>query len=379
MGRTKLDGRRWSVNFGVVLAGLLVAACHPPRIAPTIPPGEWTTAMGDPARSAYRNGTIGPDLRVAWREGVDPGLSAPPQVHGTLLIATTAGRAVVAMDAVSGLRYWSRRYGGPIAGSVLRRDDIVFLATGDRDNKVHAIDIRRGRTRWSKRIGEIRLEPLLTDSAIVVVTETGTVIALSTRDGETQWTTRLGSPPSMPPVLAAGLVFTATALDTLYAIDATSGAIRSRVTLPAAASGAALLWDDLLLVPLANERIAGIRIGPAPELAWTATVSEPVNATPVRIGEHAFVLDRSAGVWRIDREGGIERIADYDGAASGSLTAVGNRLVAGLLDGRLIVMNTDGDVVGSIDLGDSIIAPVAAGDGVMWVPLLRGRIARVEG
>jgi outer membrane protein assembly factor BamB len=379
MGRTKLDGRRWSVNFAILLSALFAVACHPPRIAPAIPPGEWSTALGDAARSAYRDGTIGPDLRVAWRKGVDPGLAAPPQVHGPILIATTAGRAVVAMNAESGMRYWSRRYSGPIAGSALRRDDIVFLATGDRDNKVYAIDIRRGRGRWSKRIGEIRLEPLLIDSAIVVVTERGEVVALDVRDGERQWMARLGGPPSMAPILVAGRVFVATARDTLYGIDAADGVIRSRLALPAAAAGAALLWDDLLVIPLTTARIAAIRIGPTPTVAWTATVTDPVDATPVRIGDHAFVLDRSAGVWRMDRAGGIERIADYDGAASGSFTAVGNRLVVGLLDGRLIVMTTAGDTVGSLDLGDSIIAPVAAGDGVMWVPLLRGQIARVEG
>jgi outer membrane protein assembly factor BamB len=377
-GPTKLDGARWSVNFAVSLA-LSLAACHPPRVAPSPPPGEWTTALGDPTRSAYADDTIGTNLSIAWRVGVDPGLAAPLQVHGEVLIATTAGRAVIAMNAETGMRYWSRRYNGPIAGSALRRDDVVYIATGDRENRVHALDIRRGRGRWSKRIGEVRLEPLLTDSGIVVVTETGRVISLATSDGEEQWSARLDAPPALPPVRAAGLIMVATARDTLYAIDPASGAIRHRLALDGAPSAAAVVRDDLLVVPLASRRVVGIRLTPEPAVAWSADVPEPVDATPVRIGDDFFVLDRAADVWRISATGTILRIADLDGAASGSFTAVGNRIVVGRLDGRLDVLNTEGDVVASLDLDDSIIAPVAAIDGVMWVPLLRGDIVRIEG
>jgi hypothetical protein len=171
----------------------------------------------------------------------------------------------------------------------------------------------------------------------------------------------------------------ATARDTLYAIDPASGAIRHRLALDGAPSAAAVVRDDLLVVPLASRRVVGIRLTPEPAVAWSADVPEPVDATPVRIGDDFFVLDRAADVWRISATGTILRIADLDGAASGSFTAVGNRIVVGRLDGRLDVLNTEGDVVASLDLDDSIIAPVAAIDGVMWVPLLRGDIVRIEG
>jgi outer membrane protein assembly factor BamB len=363
----------------VSLALFVLAGCHPPRVAPAPPPGEWSTALGDPGRSAYAGETIGTNLTVAWREGVDPGLAAPLQVHGEVLIATTAGRAVVAMNARSGMRYWSRRYNGPIAGSALRRDDVVYIATGDRENRVHALDIRRGRGLWSKRIGEVRLEPLLTDSGIVVVTETGRVISLATINGDEQWSARLGAPPALPPVRAAGHIIVATARDTLYAIDPSNGTIRHRFALDATPSAAALVRDDVLVVPLASRRVVAIRLAPDPALAWSVDIPEPVDATPVRIGDDFFVLDRAADVWRIGAGGAIVRIADLDGAASGSFTAVGDRLVVGRLDGRLDVLNIEGDVVASLDFDDSIIAPVAAIDGVMWVPLMRGDVVRIEG
>lgn len=357
---------------------MVIAACQPASLAPVVPAGEWSTALGDPARSAYGDGRIGADLSIVWRQRIDPGLAAPLQVHGPVLIATTAGRAVAAINAETGTRYWRRRFGGPIAGSALRRDDMVYVATGDRDDRVHALDIRRGRGRWSKRVGEVRLEPLLIDSAIVVVTEAGVVIALNTHDGEERWQTTLGAPPAVPPVIAAGSIFVATARDTVYALDPANGSIVHRLALDRP-SAAGLVWDDLLLFPLAARRVTAIRLAPVAAVAWSAAVSEPIDATPVRIGNSAFLLDRAANVWRVSRDGAIVRIADLGGAASASLTAVGNQLVVGRLDGRLYVLNTEGDVVASLDFDDSIIAPVAAADGVLWVPLLRGDIVRIEG
>jgi outer membrane protein assembly factor BamB len=358
---------------------MVIAACQPARVTPVVPAGEWSTALGDPARSAYGDGRIGTDLSIVWRQRIDPGLAAPLQVHGPVLIATTAGRAVATINAETGARYWSRRFGGPIAGSALRRDDMVYVATGDRDNRVHAIDISRGRDRWSKRVGEVRLEPLLIDSAIVVVTEAGVVIALNTHDGEERWQTTLDAPPAVPPVIAAGNIFVASARDTLYALDPANGSIVNRLALDRAPSAAGLVWDDLLLFPLVSRRVTAIRLATFADVAWSTAVSEPIDATPVRIGNSAFLLDRAANVWRVSRDGAIVRIADLGGAASASLTAVGNQLVVGRLDGRLYVLNTEGDVVASLDFDDSIIAPVAAADGVLWVPLLRGDIVRIEG
>ena len=66
------------------------------------------------------------------------------------------------------------------------------------------------------------------------------------------------------------------------------------------------------------------------------------------------------------------------GAASGSLTAIGRRLVVGRLDGALFVLDETGGVLWRTDLEDSVIAPVATHAGVMFVPLLRGTLVRLQ-
>jgi len=341
-----------------------------------VPPGEWVSVLGGPGRSAYADAHISDHPAIEWRKGIDRGLAVPLQIHGDLLVATTTGRAIIALNAGSGLQYWSRRYAGPIAGTVLRRDDLLFLATGDRENRVHAVDIRRGRGRWSKRVAAIRVEPILLDSSIVVASENGLAVSLSTLDGSELWRTRLGAPPAVAPVLSNGMVFVATS-DTLFALDRDHGGILHRLTLAAAPSAAALELDGHLLFTLSSGDVIAVSTGGVPAIEWNARLTEPSVASPVRIGTAIYVLDRSAAVWRVDRSGAVP-VATLGGAASGSITAVGDRLVVGRLDGAVFILDGDGSIISRVDLGDSVVAPAAAGDGALYVPLLRGDVVKLK-
>jgi outer membrane protein assembly factor BamB len=364
------------IRFAALL--LLTAACHPPRPAPPVPPGEWTAALGGPARAAYAGETVAVDLHAQWRKGVDRGFAAALQVHGPILVATTTGRAVVALNARTGMQYWSRRFNGPIAGTALRQDDLLFLATGDRENRVHAINITRGRGVWSRRVGPVRVEPLLLDSALIVVTETGDVVALRARDGSPLWRTAVGAAPATSPVSADGVLLVATTRDSLVRLDA-GGRITGRIALPATPSAAALVRGDTLMLPAHSGDIIAVLVRDSLRLLWHTRLGAPVLApvVPGRAGV-SYALDRDAAVYRIQPDGSATRIAALGGAASGCFAAVGDHLVVGRLDGTLFLLDAEGRVVFTLDMGDSLIAPVAAQGGALFVPLLRGAVVKLE-
>jgi outer membrane protein assembly factor BamB len=379
--RTKLDARRWGVNstlLALTITLALAAACHPPRVVPAVPPGRWVSALGDGERAAYARERIDGELNVVWRKGIDRGFAAPIQVHGPVLIATTTGRSIVTLNTQSGMQYWSRRFSGPIAGTALRSDDMLFVATGDRDNRVHAINISRGRGIWSKRVGTIRVEPLLIDDAIIAVTEAGEVIALRTQDGTQLWRTSLPAAPAVPPVRAGNALLVATQRDTLYRIDAVSGRVDARLALPGTPSAPALVHGGMVIYPVYASGVIAIAPAADMRLLWSAEVAAPILAAPVVSHGAIHVLDANAGVWRIDAGGATFSVSQLGGAASGSFTAVGDDLVVGRLDGSLFVIDRNGRVVETLDLGDSVIAPVAAGEGALWVCLLRGDLVKLQ-
>ncbi|MGH7501205.1 MAG: PQQ-binding-like beta-propeller repeat protein [Longimicrobiales bacterium] len=333
--------------------------------------------MGSAARSPYASETVTPDLDLAWRKEIGRGVTAPVQLHGDVLIAATTNRTVVVLNATTGMQYWSRSFRSPIAGAPLKSGDRLFLGTGDRDRKVHAIQIERGREAWSREVGTVRIEPALADGRIVVATEEGNVIALAEDDGEVLWTTLISSPPATPPVSWGTDVVIASARDTLYRVDAATGEILAQRALPATVSAPPLLDGDHLLLPLQSGVIRAVQL-PGLDSVWSTDLGVPVLASPVRAGDAVFALARDATVWRIEAGGDARRIASLDGSATGALTAIRAGLLVGLLDGVLVLLDLDGEFVWRHDFHDSIVAPVAVRHARLYVALLRGDLVVMQ-
>jgi outer membrane protein assembly factor BamB len=285
---------------------------------------------------------------------------------------------VVALDAETGMQYWSRRFNGPIAGTALRRNDLVYVVVGDRENRVHAINVRRGRGVWSRRVGTTRVEPLLHDSLLVLAQENGDVAALLASNGTQVWTQRIGASPAIAPVAANGQLFVASTRDTLYRMDAATGQVTARLALPSTPSAPALVSGSNLLLALHSADVVLIRAEDEPRVDWRVNVGAVVLAPIAAIGGAFLTLNRDADIHRMDASGTLTRIARLGGAASASFTAVGPNLLAGRLDGTVACLDTTGQTIWEQKSGDSVIAPVAASHGALFVPLLRGHIVRIR-
>jgi len=371
-----------SVNFKAgpaLVAAIMLAACVVPRRAPAVGPGEYRgTTGGDPAATAAIPADAG--YRVSWRKGFGRGIVTPLQIHSPVLLATTTGRRVVVIDAETGDTYWARRFSGPIGGSVLRRDDRIYVATGDRENRITALALDRGRKVWaSRRVGSFRVQPVLLEDRIIGVTDDGLAVAISEADGAILWRTELRAPPATQPVPDGDDVLVVTVRDTLYRIDGADGSVLARIALPGTPSAPPLLLGRRLILPVQPRHVVSVDVD---AMAASPAVPVPalVLAAPVT-GEpgQSFLLARNGQIVRFDaRTNTVAPAGDVGGAAAGSFAGVGALLAVGRLDGKLFLVDRGGHEVWQQDFEDSIDAPVAALDGVMYVPLLRGDIVRLE-
>lgn len=378
-GPSKLGACSRSVNSLLAAWCLAALACHPPRQLPGVPPGTWRTLLGDAGRSAYSAEMVPSTVGIVWRKSVGRGMTAALQVHGDVLVATTTGRTAVTLRAADGMQYWSYGFRSAVAGSVLKKDHRLIIATGDRDGRVHALEITRGRRLWSRPAGAVRVEPVLVQDRIVIVTEEGQVAALAESDGAEVWRVSVGAPPAIPPIASPRMVFVATLADSLFVLDADRGSVLARTLLPAAASAPALLRMDTLILPLQSGEVAAFVL-PALDMVWRVSLDGQRSlAAPVTTGDGAIaLLTRNADLWRVESGGQATRIAALGGAATGSLTAAANGFVVGKLDGSLTHLDPTGDVVWRIQLGESIVAPVAIHDGSVYVPLFRGQVVKLQ-
>jgi outer membrane protein assembly factor BamB len=190
------------------------------------------------------------------------------------------------------------------------------------------------------------------------------------------WRTRLSGGVLAPPILAGANLLVATAADSLFAVDAATGAIQSRAALPAAPSAPGVLHADTLVLPLQNGMVASINAATLQPVR-TFQLTEPVLAAPVELGNSLFVLNRGGELWRLG-SAQPERVAALGGAARNALSMLDGRLLVGLLDGRLIALDPTGAQVWEYRATRSVSAPVTGVGAALFVPLLNGEVLKLQ-
>ena len=355
----------WGVNFCALAALLLGAACGPsPRPVPQLPSAQ--------AEAEY----VPTKPSLAWRMDTGAGMLAPIASRGAAFFATTTNRMVVAVAGESGRRFWYQRFDSPINTGVEIQNGRIYFATESLKGEAFALDARRGRRVWSRRIGPTRLPPLALPGQVVFATDSGSLYSLNTERGDVKWRTRFNGRLVMQPIAADGRIITATSTDTIYAVDASTGAVLKRQALPGRPSAAPLLQGDTLYVLLLESVIAALSADSLAVL-YQAKFQGPAFAPPRAVGGNVYVLTRDAEVWRL-AGGQMQRIAELGSAAAGSFNAVGSSLIAGLLDGRVLALDANGQRLWEYKAERSVVAPVTPLHDGLLVPLKNGSVLKLR-
>jgi hypothetical protein len=133
---------------------------------------------------------------------------------------------------------------------------------------------------------------------------------------------------------------------------------------------------DTLLIPLHNATLIGLHARTF-ERVFETSLDAPVLAPPVQLGGTAYVLSQNAVLWSI-AGGTARRVAELAGAARGSLAAVEQSLVVGLLDGRLVALDAGGRRLWEFQLPRSVVSPAVASGAALFVPMINGEVWKLE-
>lgn len=368
-----------------LVAGSLLTALQgcgrPIRPAP-IDPGSshaWPTVLGNVQRRGFINELPPDEVEEAWRAEVGRGLVTPLLVDDAVVIASAGNRVIATLSTETGDQYWERRLDGALTGGAIRHGGVVYVPTEGREGRLHAMELRKGGRQWSRDLGSVQFPPSMVGDTLYVGTESGELVALSADQGGVLWRVRLSGAAAATPVPWRESILLPTRADTLFLVNRGTGMVDGRVVLPARTSAAPALAGDTLYLPLFSGDLLALRLPDLEEL-WRAPFDEPIQAAPIVAPDRSiYLLTRTADVWRVPPGGRAgEKLATLTGAARGSLTLAGDRLLVGRLDGALFQLRTDGTTVWRYDLDDSIVAPVTVRDGAVYVPLLRGTIVKLR-
>lgn len=203
---------------------------------------------------------------VLWQQSVgNPTLWEPTVADGRVYVSADESR-LVALDATTGAELWSWDYpGGIMTQFPTIADGTLFIA--DFSDSVYAIDLATGKMLWdSEPIAAVRTSAYR-DGTLYVPGWDGRMTALDTSDGSVRWTsTDATGSAVMAPVLTDSALIAVTDLGTARALDPATGAElwsipASGVTHPPYASGDTLYLETMPGVFTAVDLATGERIG----------------------------------------------------------------------------------------------------------------------
>jgi len=239
--------------FRTVLARLVAALALIATIAPQAR-ADAPVFRGDPAHSGvYASDSVPALERIAWKFKTGAKVVSSPAVSGGTVYVGSADRFVYALSAADGAMRWRYKTGGAVNSSPAVSAGTVFVASAD--GNFYALGASDGKLRWKfATAGERRFtapgihgamprtesmpdpfDVFLSSPAVVAgIVYFGSgdhhVYAVDASSGALRWSFETGNVVHASPAVADGIVCVGSRDCVVYALDATTGAERWRVT-----------------------------------------------------------------------------------------------------------------------------------------------------
>lgn len=210
--------------------------------------------------------------QTKWQSPLPGGAAAPLYWDtGWLLASTTAGD-LAAFRASDGTLVWRRQLGAPLAAAPGPALDRLFLPLAD--NRIIAVSLADGESVWERKFSSPVTALLALDDQLVFGTAAKEVMSIDLKRGRDRWTWKLGGDLAGSPAADDRRIYFASRDNILRAVDRNSGNLKWMAGLSSRPAGGPLRLNDFLLMPLVSNQIVGF--DPA---------SGKPNATAVAAGE----------------------------------------------------------------------------------------------
>lgn len=351
----------WAVN---------AMACVPVvRFGPASDARGWPVYLGTARHDVSVAETLAADPQPQWRASAGRAVRGAVAIGTSVVAVGTSDRAVVLLDRASGQRLWRRTVRGTVAGGPLIAGSRVFVATqAVPDGRVYALDLRTGKAVWTVRTAGVTAPLALSDSLVIAVTDAGDVLALEAATGDQHWKRALGRAARATPVPTADGIAIATMGDSLFLLDATTGAVHAQIATPGTVLGTPACDGRRLVFGSTAGRVLAVSL---PKLAvlWDRSVEDAVYGAVALQSDTAVVLTGTGTLWSVplDAPETARRVALAVPATAGPTPVVGGVLVAGVEGDVLLVNAANGAVRWRMQRRAPIEEPPLVRDGQLFL------------
>jgi outer membrane protein assembly factor BamB len=342
--------------------------------APAFQERRWTAYLGSSQRANARADTLAGDPAPIWRTDVGRGIVGAPALTENLVLLAQVDRQVTVLNRNTGAIIWRRRFGENIGAGPLVDYDRVFFATQTDQGQVRALDIATGKRLWATRVGDVAAPMAIHDAQVYAGTVDGWVTALSMTGGERIWRTQLGGAVRAAPVVVRGGVIVATASDSLYLLDRSSGGVRARRGTAGTVLAAPALGDSLVIVGTSTGRLEACDTATL-ATRWSLDVGSGVVGAVAVQQDTAYVVTHDGELWRVplgtpDR---ASKVALGVVARGGPTPVAGGVLVIGV-GGELALVDARGTRRWTARIQPPVVQPVVVDGAFLLAVSERGEV-----
>jgi outer membrane protein assembly factor BamB len=342
--------------------------------APASQERRWTAYLGSSQRASARADTLAGDPAPIWRTDVGRGIVGAPALTEDLVLLAQVDRQLTVLNRATGAIIWRRRFGENIGGGPLVDYDRVFFATQTDEGQVLALDLASGKRLWATRLGDVAAPLAIHDAQLYAGTVGGWFVALSMTGGERLWRTQLAGGVRAAPLVVSGGVIVATASDSLYLLDRSSGGVRARRGTAGTVLAAPALADSLVIFGTSAGRLEACDTATL-ATRWSLDVGSGVIGAVAVQQDTAYVVTHDGELWRVP-------LAAPDHAAKVALALVtrggptpvaGGVLVAGV-GGELALVDARGTKRWTARIHAPVAQPVVVDGAFLLAVSERGEV-----
>ena len=279
---------------------------------------DWSQFQFDPAKTGlnpYENvlgvSNVG-GLALAWTHKILQAMDSSPVVAGDIVyVSSFTDRRFWALKDSNGSKLWMERLG---VSSAAVANGIVYVGNSF---ALTAADAVTGTVLWSFRTGNDARDPTVVDGTVYFASKDKNVYAVDATTGALRWyfTTSGGSDGAVgSPAVAGGVVYVGDAHGTFYALDATTGELIWKF----AAGGwpVAAVADGIVYV-------AGSAFYALDAADGTLLWSHPNGSGPPALWAGSVYVTNGDGTFALDADTGDEIWHAPTGSTSGAVVANG--------------------------------------------------------
>ncbi|WP_371816932.1 PQQ-binding-like beta-propeller repeat protein [Rhodoferax sp. AJA081-3] len=289
----------------------------------------------------YGTGLIAVDTRRFWTTSFTGAVRGTPMYAGTSVLVGNADGRLTAVALESGQTRWTRNVGGALEGGGAIQQGRAFVGHGA---GVTAFDIQSGQQIWSMQTPKPVTSPILaTPQAVVFGCRDGTIRALLPLDGSPVWTVQTQGFVEGGVALYNGLYVAGSADGKVYALDANGQLVWQFVPSDPEIDeikSTPLVADDLVIVGNASGHLFALDASTG-ALKWHRKLAGGIRtSSALQHTDHVWIGDESGQVYHLLlQDGSIDWQVAVAGAVRGRPAWLGGELYVGTMAGTLDVLD----------------------------------------